>query len=205
MAQRPRDRKQKIAARVKGVGDLSIREYRSSVAKLKNAGLISHNIDARSHKPTRYMREQISKYKGILKGTEKAVKVGRSNARDFSGSHKTKFDRVVVEATRDDKVRYNRKLDEIIIKAAPTVRAQRERTVVIVPRLATEIPPLKPGHIYGVAMKRGTRIDYIELGDGNDLRFFLNEYSKKGKDLSAYIVMLDDSSNDDSEEADDDE
>ncbi len=175
---------------IRGLGELSIREYRSGLATLKRAGLISENVDVKRHVPTRHMREQLARFSGVVKGHAKAVNVGRQKAKDFAQTHPTKSGRVVVEAKRQDRVRYSKARNEISIKVSPTRRRGSSRNVIISPRAAEVMPSLKRGKIYGIGLRRGMDIDYIEIGDGEDLRFFLSGYSEKGKDLSAFVVTM---------------
>jgi len=136
------------------------------------------------------MREQLSRFAGVVKGTAKAVKVGRTASRDFSGTHQAKFDRVVIEAKPTDRARYSKVRNEITVNVSPTRRAGQGRKIVIVPRSATVLPAARSGYIYGVGMRRGTEIDYIELGDADDATFFLTGYSRKGGELEMHVILM---------------
>ena len=54
-----------------------LRRFRTNIAKLKKAGLISSKIDARSIKPTAHYRKIVKEFSGVLDGRQRTVKVSR--------------------------------------------------------------------------------------------------------------------------------
>lgn len=78
-----------------------LRKFRSEVAKLKSLGLVSKRVDARSQKPTRYMREQVKQYADVLAGRAKVVKAkSASQAKDIAGDAFKRKGRAVVVPVR---------------------------------------------------------------------------------------------------------
>jgi hypothetical protein len=67
-----------------------LKAFRHAVARLKDMGLVSKRVDARSQRSTRYMREQVEKrFAKVLSGEAVAVKVPR---RKFLEGFKEGFD-----------------------------------------------------------------------------------------------------------------
>jgi hypothetical protein len=86
-----------------------LRSFRSDVAKLKKLGLVSSRIDARSQKPTRYMRDQVKKFSDVLEGKAQVVKMPtRADAKKFEAM-RTKGKAVVVPVLKGEKARYSKK------------------------------------------------------------------------------------------------
>lgn len=52
---------------------LETKEYRKELAALKKQGIVSKYIDARTHKPTRYMLSKLRKYKDVATGHAMAI------------------------------------------------------------------------------------------------------------------------------------
>lgn len=142
--------------RVKGRGDLTIREYRSAVAALKRAGLVSAKIDARSHEPTRYMREQIARFSAVLDDAAIAVKVPRSKAREFAGIGDVKNDRVILVGSkaRGEFGRYNPRTNEITVSRGNVLQR-------VSPQTGTDLPALKKGEVYAIPFRRGNVIKRV--------------------------------------------
>lgn len=61
----------------KGLDAQAVRNFRSSVAKLKKKGIVSPRVDARSQAPTRYMRAKVRKFADVLEGRAIAVAAPR--------------------------------------------------------------------------------------------------------------------------------
>lgn len=59
----------------KGLHGEALRAFRHSVSELKKKGLVRQSVDARSQKPTRYMRKKVKDLSGIFEGTKAGVKV----------------------------------------------------------------------------------------------------------------------------------
>lgn len=94
----------------KKINNSQVKKFRSDVAKLKAAGLVSNRVDARSQRETRYMKSQVKKFADVLEGKAKAVKVSkRGEAKEFSDRFLTKGKTVVIPLTsKDEKIRYNK-------------------------------------------------------------------------------------------------
>lgn len=56
---------------------LDVKEYKKELAQLKKQGIVSKRIDARSHKPTRYMLTKIRKFKDVATGHAMAIPVSK--------------------------------------------------------------------------------------------------------------------------------
>src|SRR6202012_2424729 len=70
----------------KGVANLDLRaarnelkQFRHDVSILKRKGLLDKSIDARSIKPSKYLKSQIRKFGNVLRGEASPVKVKKSN------------------------------------------------------------------------------------------------------------------------------
>jgi hypothetical protein len=92
-----------------------LREFRSDVAKLKAKGLVSKNKDARKQAPTRYMLNQVAKYRDVLSGKAQVVKVAsRKEAKEYDALYRTKGKAVVLPVSaKGERARYNPKTHEI--------------------------------------------------------------------------------------------
>lgn len=85
-----------------------IREFRSAVAKLKDKGLVSKRVDARSQKPTRYMREQVRKFSDVLEGRAAVIHTPkRSQAVALEDVFKRKGKAVVVPKEKGERIHYS--------------------------------------------------------------------------------------------------
>ena len=174
----------------KTTSKLSLREYRSRLARLKRAGLVSKRIDARSHKPTRYMLSQLDRFSGVLDGSEKAVRVSDSRAAsEFSGLYDVKFDRVIIKSQSGETARYNRESGELIINRKsnlpPGIKYQRQ---ILKPRLPGLVPHLprdtiKSKYYYAVPFRRGRNIERIYVDTLKDLTALMSTYEKGKKNF----------------------
>lgn len=91
-----------------------VRAFRSAVAKLKKLGLVSKGVDARSQRPTRYMKGLVKRFAPVLQGESVAVKVPKKQAKKFVGALDVKGDRVIVpKRTADEKITFNKKTGEL--------------------------------------------------------------------------------------------
>jgi hypothetical protein len=71
-----------------------LKKFRSEIAKLKKAGIVSDRVDARSQKPTRHMLAKVKKFQYVLDGRAdlvraKTTKEARRYADAFDVSGKT--------------------------------------------------------------------------------------------------------------------
>jgi hypothetical protein len=83
-----------------------LKQFRRDVSILKRKGLLDKSIDARSIKPSKYLRSQVRKFGNVLRGEASPVKVKKSNipvlkARGFT----IKNGRAVVPHNPGEKVR----------------------------------------------------------------------------------------------------
>lgn len=60
-----------------------LRAYRSKLALAKSKGVVSKRIDARSHRPTKYMKARLKSLEGVLEGRQTAVKAPANVLREF--------------------------------------------------------------------------------------------------------------------------
>ena len=179
----------------------NLREYRSSLAALKRAGLISQKIDARSHKPTRHMLGQIEKFKDVIEGNARAVKTpSRATAREFLNVKRTKFDRVVIKIQKGDGVpRYNSSTREIKIRRKSYYPDVDNFNQILRPQSADELPILPPDtydkvYQYGIPFRRGTQIRRIFADSLEELIKLMQEYDPdhggRFKDWKGYVEVL---------------
>lgn len=118
--------------RSKGLSGQALKSYRHNLSILKKKGLVSPKIDARSHKPTRYMLAKIKSLKNVLEGREKALKVSQKSARAYKEDPNIRIvrNRVIVPIDTADKK--TRVLKGML--ATKRVLATGEREVIRLPR-----------------------------------------------------------------------
>lgn len=85
-----------MAGRSRQQKKVDIRKFRSDVAKLKKAGLLSDRVDARKQRATRYMREQVKKFDDVLAGKAKTVPLKSKSLRDDYSAYRQKNKHLVV-------------------------------------------------------------------------------------------------------------
>lgn len=157
---------------------LGIRAYRSAVAKLKRLGLVSKRIDARSHKPTRYMLKQLDRFSDVLNDKAIVVKARkRDEAKKFGELYDVKFNRVVVLAQKGERGRFTKDGLKIIRKSAYQDRG--EITELVVPHKPDELQPLPAGGSYAVPFRRGNEIKRQFFESEQLLLDFIRLYEKK--------------------------
>lgn len=107
-----------------------LKKFRRAVSELKAKGLVSKRVDARSQKPTRYMRGQVKAFSDVLEGKAKVIHTPkRSQAKEFEGALRVKGKSVVVPVTnKAERVRYNAKKNEI--SSSSTENGQRMRKLI---------------------------------------------------------------------------
>ena len=164
---------------------LTLREYRGALARLKQNGLISKSIDARSHKPTRHMLAQISKFKDVVAGHAKAVKLpSKQKAGEYSGDHLTKFDRVVVFANKDEPARFDPYRDQIIVRRRSHLPDVDKFRQIIPPNRADEIPLLPDDtfdtvYRYAMPFRRGSFTYRIFADSLQEISALMMQYDPK--------------------------
>lgn len=73
----------KVKSKRPGLHGQALKEFRSSVAKLKSKGLVRKTVDARSQKPTRYMRTKVRNLADVLEGKVSPVKRSYKVAQEY--------------------------------------------------------------------------------------------------------------------------
>lgn len=95
----------------KKLSGAQLKKAKSDLSRLKKLGL--YKGDARKQ-PTRYAKEQISKFRDVLEKRAKVVTVPkRKHAREYTEVFRTKFRKVVVPTRSGEKFYYNKKSGEI--------------------------------------------------------------------------------------------
>lgn len=181
-----------MANRKTSSGQASIREFRSAVAKLKAAGLVSHRVDARSQQPTRYMRGQVKKFADVLTGKAKVVEAPKRSdlsAYKEGGRYIVKGKRVVIPTTdKSERLRFDKKTKTVVGRSKQYGEAHtREYT----PKPVTSPTQLPRGYDirYTVPLGRSYRsFDTLE-----DLTAFMMPYETKDKnpynDWQRYVIL----------------
>lgn len=104
-----------------------LRKFRSEVATLKSKGLVSRHKDARSQKPTRYMRNKVEKYRDVLQGKAKVVHTKTvAQAKALGGMRHVGKSVVVPVVTKNERVRFNAKTGAITSTATENGRKVRK-------------------------------------------------------------------------------
>lgn len=84
---------------ISGLKGQALKDFRSQVAKAKKKGLVSKRVDARSQKPTKYMRAKMRALAPVFEGTSIGVKVPPKMAREYKRAGFTVFNsRVITRA-----------------------------------------------------------------------------------------------------------
>ena len=178
---------------------LNIRQYRSEVAALKRAGLIRSSIDARSHKPTRYMLDQIKRYRDVIDGKAKSVRVGKhTEAREYADLYRSKFDRVVVRTQSGERPRYNKSDSTIRVDRVSPLPGIQKITQILGPKTNDKIPKLprdttKKQYAYSLPFRVGTRIRRRFYNTAKELLKVIFEYEPpqgRFKDIRDYIEIV---------------
>lgn len=161
-----------------------LRKFRSDVAKLKDAGLLSKSVDARSQKPTRHMKEQLRKYSDVLTGKAKAVRVDKAGREKFKRAFAIKGDVVIVPVERgESNLRYNPKSRTITGKREAYGRTSRTSHF---PMTRWEdLPEIKRGQVYSVPMGPG----YLSFDDKNEMALYMATTSKEYKEWWRYVTI----------------
>lgn len=176
-----------MAKRPKSSGKIGLRDYRGKLAKLKRAGLVSPKIDARSHKPTRYMLAQIEKFNAVLEGKAKAIKTpSHAIAREYGDLYTVKFDRVVIPSQSGETGRYDRERESLIIKRSSGLpfgtksiqQILEARESGTLPRLPRDTKTHR--YFYAIPFRRGSRIERIYIDTLRELKKYMFGYEKTG-------------------------
>jgi len=188
---------------------LTLREYRSQLATLKRAGLISPHISPRSHKPTRHMMKQLATFRDVIAGEAKAVKTpSHKTALDFEGTNRVKFDRVVIKIMPGERARYSTAAKALLIDRKSSVPDITNLRQILMPRGANDLPKLPRDtstrvYRYAVPFRRGGTIERIYFDTLKQLKRFMFDYDpKNGGRFQAWkgyieIVELDRRENED--------
>lgn len=166
-----------------------LRKFRSDIASLKSKGLLSKRVDARSQKPTRYMRSQIKKFSDVLSGKAAVVKAPRSKAKEFSDKYIVKGNKVVVPKRKGETVSYSKSSNTIV--ASSKVGEKRVRR-----RMSAKAPtkheaPLKGNVLYVIPLGN-TRQSFDTW---SDLVLFMEPYENNPKnpykEWMQYVEIVD--------------
>jgi hypothetical protein len=158
---------------VKGLHGTELRKFRSDVAKLKASGLVGPRVDARSQKPTRYMRDQVRQYRDVIEGRAKVVKLPRDQAKRYEGTLRVKRSRAVVPVeSKAERVTYSKK-DRAIV----TQRMAFERRIrkVVRPR-PRDISDLPTGPNLRYSIPFGQQRGRFTFDDPKELARFMQGY-----------------------------
>lgn len=180
-----------------------LKNFRHQVARLKDMGLVSKRVDARSQKSTRYMREQVEKrFAKVLSGEAVAVKVPRrSFLENFRSAFDVKGRSVVVPIEKGAK-------RPTFSKSTGAISGDVELNGRKFKRIYTPVTAENVGKI-----KKGKRVRYsIPIGGGfhaedtwADMVAFMFPYTTAGgKTKNPYdtwqkYILIDDFGDDDSE------
>jgi len=166
-----------------------LRKFRSDVAKLKEKGLVSKRIDARSQKPTRHMLSQVKKFNDVLTGKAQVVHApSRAKAKAYSDAFRTKGKSIVVPIEKGEHVRYAPKSDKIIgTRRAYGKVLKKEYTQQ--PMEGIKSLPSGKGIIYSVPLGNGLR----SFDDIDDLANFMFPYETAERnpylDWQRYVII----------------
>lgn len=69
-----------------GLGGAALKTFRSNLALAKRKGVVRKSIDARSHKPTKYLQSKLKRLEGVLQGNIAAVKVSPKVRAEFKAA-----------------------------------------------------------------------------------------------------------------------
>lgn len=146
--------------------------FRSDVAKLKSKGLVGPRVDARKQRPTRYMREQVAKFRDVLSGKARVVKVPRKIAKEYEGTLRVKRSRVVIRTEKGESVRYDKKIGKVTTKRQSYGKNIRK---VIIPNPTGDPDKLPQGkqYRYTIPFANGGRFTFPTLAE---LRRFMEGY-----------------------------
>ena len=179
---------------------LTLREYRSALATLKKNGLISHNIDARKHVPTRHMLKQIETFKDVVKGHAKGVKLpSHAKAAEFAGQRPVKFNRVVVFLDKGETARFDARKSQIVVNRKSTIPDHERFRQIITPQKADEIPLLPDDtfstvYKYAMPFRRGGKTFRIFADSLAEILAIMSQYDPKqgGRfaNWKAYVELL---------------
>lgn len=102
----PNNNKHKIDKQDLNSAKLALKEFRHDIAVLKKFKLIDSSYDARSVKPSKYLKGLVKEFGDVLKGRAKPVKVSKENASYYKKrGYRVKNGRVVVPHAENESVR----------------------------------------------------------------------------------------------------
>lgn len=166
-----------------------LKTFRSQVARLKDKGLVSKRVDARSQKPTRYMQELVNKrFAGVLSGKDKVVHVPkRADAKEFGQRFDTKGKAVIVPNAKGEKLRYSKKHHEITSRQKQNGASVQK---VYSPKPLTGVEALPSGKDVLYTIKLGKNGGQFSFDTKQGLANFLRSLSDSGfKDAIKYVEV----------------
>lgn len=160
--------------------------FRSDVAKLKDKGLVSKRVDARKQRQTRYMKSQVKKYRDVLEGRAKAVKVPRAKARSYKNAFRVKAGRVVVPVeNKTERVRYNPKTQAIT--STRTAYGKRIKKQIVPSKVSDwRDLPEGPNYRYTIPFAASGRFTFESK---RALAEFMSGYDKSYKNWAEYVEV----------------
>ena len=166
-----------------------LRKFRSDVAKLKEKGLVSARVDARSQKPTRHMREQVKKYSDVLSGRAKVVHTPkRSQAKQYADAFRVKGNAVVIPVEKGETVRYSPKSNKIVGTRRAYGKTLKKEYLAKRLESVKDLPAGK-GIIYSVPLGNGLR----SFDDIDALASFMFPYETQARnpylDWQKYVIV----------------
>lgn len=157
-----------------------LQKFRSDVAKLKAKGLVSKRVDARSQKPTRYMRSQVKRFDEVLSGKAQVVHVPkRAAAKEFGARFDTKGRSIIVPNTKGEKLRYAPKRKEIVSSATRN-GAHIQKVYSSKPVKNARDLPVGPGIRYTIRLGREGSAGVFSFNTIEDLELFLRDLANSG-------------------------
>lgn len=171
-----------------------LRKFRSDVAKLKKRGLLSARVDARSQKPTYYMRQQVAKFRDVLDKKASVITApSHKEAKAYSRQLNTKFNKIVIPKKEGLTQRYNKKTHQI--EASGEIYGNKVRRLIAkvpISRLE-DLPEKAPSgrrYIYRVPFNTSYGTSYYTASDKADLIAFMTQYKHFNAETSGKYVEL---------------
>lgn len=176
----------KTPKRGQALSGSDLKKFRADVAKLKKQGLVSKRVDARSQKPTRYMRKQVKTFEPVLQGRARVVTVPREIAKEYGEAYSRKGRHVVVPAEKGETLFYDKKAERIIATRPGYDDLERLRREFLKSGEVTQ--PLPDGYVYVIPLGSGEqRFDTWE-----DAVLFMTPYETARPSGGAYKGALGD-------------
>lgn len=173
---------------------VDLKKFRSDVAKLKAKGLLSKGVDARSQKPTRYMKHRVKEFDDVLQGKAKVVHTKtRAQAKDFGDLRHVGKSVVVPVVNKTERVRFNAKTGEITSSARENGK-RLKKTIRARNIDLYNIKTYPRGDNIRYRMPFGGGGSYQQFDTPEDLFAFMFQYESKPKnpyrDWQKYVQII---------------